>query len=397
MSVQDLTFTRVYVVDTITESVPSKSANIPVFEKTTGLLKVWDKTSQTWIESGGSGVTLVANKDALDELSGMKDGDQAITEDNGAYWVYDTSDGWTSVDIPNVSTAGVQVGNVISGQSLEGKTASEIIEAIFNPYVNPTLTGFTLNGLVSGSQLIGSTLLPDTSTGFTWNYTNGTDSLDANVTISAPSKPSNFTFNNQTTTLATKALAWPGEGAQTLPYVASNLGDSLQFRIQATYTDSRNSSKKTLTANTNNITVVQSMYFGMSDTSILAMDDDPATETAIKALASNGSTPKGPINGVALPAAQNYISTTARYIAIAVPLSYITKANASGKRLSAKVGSASGADISLTNDGVVAQAKTLSMSNTAGYSETYYVFETPAALTWGAGGTSVFLSWQAVR
>jgi hypothetical protein len=364
-----------------------------------GIFHRWNATDSVWEDVGGTG-----GAEIVDELptTDVKEGESYILKSNGGYY-YCTgfnAEGapiWSTTNMPDVGKSNVAVGNVVANQDLTGKSTAEILEAIFNPYVASSVSSLSLNGFKTGSVLLGDTILASSTSGFTWNFTNGTDALNTTASISASNKPTNYTFTNQSVTLADKASSYSGG---TTPIVASTLGDTVKFRITASYTDSRTGSSVSKTADTAAASVVQSMYWGMSSDSLLAMELDSAVETAAKALKLNATTnaATGAVNGTALPtSAKSFVATSAYYIAIAVPATYIAKAGASGKRLSASVGSATGADISLTNDGVVAKARVVEMTNAAGYKEDYYVFETPAPLTWGAGGTSMFLSWKATR
>lgn len=207
MAITELLVTKIYVVDSITASLPPAVKDRIVYEKATKKLKIYNATSKAWeaiaadnviyaanasaltaitgafdgqigidgeknqlyvwsnsawqATSGGGSITLVANKEAL---PGDADaGDIAITKDNGVLWYYDTA--WTaSADLySNEDPCTVALGGIALNTTFSAMTMKDMFDALLYKEVNPTINqpsvslaanGFTNNG----SYEVGSTV-----------------------------------------------------------------------------------------------------------------------------------------------------------------------------------------------------------------------------------------------
>lgn len=207
MAITELLVTKIYVVDSITASLPPAVKGRIVYEKATKKLKIYNATSKAWEaiaadnvvyaanasaltaitgafdgqigidgeknqlyvwfnsawqSAGGSGsITLVANKAALPDDADA--GDIAITKDNGVLWYYDTA--WTaSADLySNEDPCTVALGGIALNTTFSAMTMKDMFDALLYKEVNPTISqpsvslaanGFTNNG----SYEVGSTV-----------------------------------------------------------------------------------------------------------------------------------------------------------------------------------------------------------------------------------------------
>ena len=207
MAITELLVTKIYVVDSITSSLPPAVKDRIVYEKATKKLKIYNATSKAWEAiaadnviyaanatalaaitgafdgqigidgekfqlyvwsnsvwqaAGGSGsITLVANKAALPADADA--GDIAITKDNGVLWYYDTA--WTaSADLySNEDPCTVALGGIALNTTFSEMTMKDMFDALLYKEVNPTINqpsvslaanGFTNNG----SYEVGSTV-----------------------------------------------------------------------------------------------------------------------------------------------------------------------------------------------------------------------------------------------
>lgn len=207
MAITELLVTKIYVVDSITSSLPPAVKDRIVYEKATKKLKIYNATSKAWEaiaadnvvyaanataltaitgafdgqigidgeksqlyvwansawqSAGGSGsITLVANKAALPVEADA--GDIAITKDNGVLWYYDTA--WTaSADLySNEDPCTVALGGIALNTTFSEMTMKDMFDALLYKEVNPTINqpsvslaanGFTNNG----SYEVGSTV-----------------------------------------------------------------------------------------------------------------------------------------------------------------------------------------------------------------------------------------------
>lgn len=207
MAITELLVTKIYVVDSITSSLPPAVKDRIVYEKATKKLKIYNATSKAWEAiaadnviyaanatalaaitgafdgqigidgekfqlyvwsnsawqaAGGSGsITLVANKAALPVDADA--GDIAITKDNGVLWYYDTA--WTaSADLySNEDPCTVALGGIALNTTFSEMTMKDMFDALLYKEVNPTINqpsvslaanGFTNNG----SYEVGSTV-----------------------------------------------------------------------------------------------------------------------------------------------------------------------------------------------------------------------------------------------
>lgn len=199
MAITELLVTKIYVVDSITASLPPAVKDRIVYEKATKKLKIYNATSSAWEAiaadnviyaanasaltaitgafdgqigidgeknqlyvwsnsawqaTGGSGsITLVANKAALPDEADA--GDIAITQDNGVLWYYDTA--WTaSADLySNEDPCTVALGGIALNTTFSEMTMKDMFDALLYKEVNPTISqpsvslaanGFTNNG-----------------------------------------------------------------------------------------------------------------------------------------------------------------------------------------------------------------------------------------------------------
>jgi hypothetical protein len=199
MAITELLVTKIYVVDSITASLPPAAKDRIVYEKTTKKLKIYNATSSAWeaiaadnviyaanasaltaitgafdgqigidgeknqlyvwsnsawqATSGGGSITLVANKEALPADADA--GDIAITKDNGVLWYYDTA--WTaSADLySNEDPCTVALGGIALNTTFSAMTMKDMFDALLYKEVNPTINqpsvslaanGFTNNG-----------------------------------------------------------------------------------------------------------------------------------------------------------------------------------------------------------------------------------------------------------
>lgn len=207
MAITELLVTKIYVVDSITSSLPPAVKDRIVYEKATKKLKIYNATSTTWEAiaadnviyaanatalaaitgafdgqigidgekfqlyvwsnsawqaAGGSGsITLVANKAALPADADA--GDIAITKDNGVLWYYDTA--WTaSADLySNEDPCTVALGGIALNTTFSEMTMKDMFDALLYKEVNPTITqpsvSLTANGFTNnGSYEVGSTV-----------------------------------------------------------------------------------------------------------------------------------------------------------------------------------------------------------------------------------------------
>lgn len=207
MAITELLVTKIYVVDSITASLPPAVKDRIVYEKATKKLKIYNATSSAWeaiaadnvvyaanasaltaitgafdgqigidgeklqlyvwsnsawqSASGGGSITLVANKAALPDDADA--GDIAITQDNGVLWYYDTA--WTaSADLySNEDPCTVALGGIALNTTFSEMTMKDMFDALLYKEVNPTISqpsvslaanGFTNNG----SYEVGSTV-----------------------------------------------------------------------------------------------------------------------------------------------------------------------------------------------------------------------------------------------
>ena len=207
MAITELLVTKIYVVDSITSSLPPAVKDRIVYEKATKKLKIYNATSKAWEAiaadnviyaanatalaaitgafdgqigidgekfqlyvwsnsawqaAGGSGsITLVANKAALPADADA--GDIAITKDNGVLWYYDTA--WTaSADLySNEDPCTVALGGIALNTTFSEMTMKDMFDALLYKEVNPTITqpsvSLTANGFTNnGSYEVGSTV-----------------------------------------------------------------------------------------------------------------------------------------------------------------------------------------------------------------------------------------------
>lgn len=206
MAITELLVTKIYVVDSITASLPPAVKDRIVYEKATKKLKIYNATSSAWEaiaadnvvyaanasaltaitgafdgqigidgeknqlyvwsnsawqSAGGGSITLVANKAALPDDADA--GDIAITKDNGVLWYYDTA--WTaSADLySNEDPCTVALGGIALNTTFSAMTMKDMFDALLYKEVNPTISqpsvslaanGFTNNG----SYEVGSTV-----------------------------------------------------------------------------------------------------------------------------------------------------------------------------------------------------------------------------------------------
>ena len=207
MAITELLVTKIYVVDSITSSLPPAVKDRIVYEKATKKLKIYNATSKAWEAiaadnviyaanatalaaitgafdgqigidgekfqlyvwsnsawqaAGGSGsITLVANKAALPADADA--GDIAITKDNGVLWYYDTA--WTaSADLySNEDPCTVALGGIALNTTFSEMTMKDMFDALLYKEVNPTINqpsvSLTANGFNNnGSYEVGSTV-----------------------------------------------------------------------------------------------------------------------------------------------------------------------------------------------------------------------------------------------
>lgn len=206
MAITELLVTKIYVVDSITSSLPPAVKDRIVYEKATKKLKIYNATSKAWEAiaadnviyaanatalaaitgafdgqigidgekfqlyvwsnsawqaAGGGSITLVANKAALPADADA--GDVAITQDNGVLWYYDTA--WTaSADLySNEDPCTVALGGIALNTTFSEMTMKDMFDALLYKEVNPTITqpsvSLTANGFTNnGSYEVGSTV-----------------------------------------------------------------------------------------------------------------------------------------------------------------------------------------------------------------------------------------------
>ena len=196
--------TKIFVVDTITDSVPQKVKGSIAYEISTKKLKIylnsaWEDVSNSgviyadteenlllitgeyvgqlaiiadgtlyswlsdsWVPVGGSGsISLVDSSDALPEDA--KAGDVAIATDTNILWYRNDTEWVSTQEKINIPEVYVSVGNITAGVSLENKTNQEMWELLLTKEINPTIAqpsvSFSMSGASNNSlQEIGATL-----------------------------------------------------------------------------------------------------------------------------------------------------------------------------------------------------------------------------------------------
>ena len=191
-NIVELLSTKIFIVDTITDDIPSKSDGKIVYEKSSKLLKIYDKSTTSWktvvekavlfaqddnslpsgefegqlcvsasnrlyafidsawVAVGGGGISIVANAEALPDEA--KAGDAAITSDNNVLYYYSGTK-WTStkelITIPYVYNS---LGDFKAGDAIDKKTNQEMWEKLLTKEINPTITQPTASFSMSGAS-----------------------------------------------------------------------------------------------------------------------------------------------------------------------------------------------------------------------------------------------------
>lgn len=204
MAITELLVTKIYVVDSITASLPPAVKDRIVYEKATKKLKIYNATSKAWEaiaadnvvyaanasaltaitgafdgqigidgeknqlyvwsnsawqSAGGSGsITLVANKEALPDDADA--GDIAIVKAENVLYYYDGA-AWVSTEPKvNIDEVYVAAGNISVGSKLENLTLQEFAERLLTKEINPAVTqpsaSIAISGLAAGLQEIGT-------------------------------------------------------------------------------------------------------------------------------------------------------------------------------------------------------------------------------------------------
>ena len=201
MAITELLVTKIYVVDSITSSLPPAVKDRIVYEKATKKLKIYNVTSKAWeaiaadnvvyaanatalaaitgafdgqigidgekfqlyiwsnsawAAVGGSGsITLVADKASLPAVADSDEGDVAITKDsnvlyyfNGTAWV-STQELITLADKTSVTVGGLNAGTEVSGMTNQELWEAVLLKELFPTLTNPSTT-FAFNAGSSG-------------------------------------------------------------------------------------------------------------------------------------------------------------------------------------------------------------------------------------------------------
>ena len=246
--------TKIFVVDTITDSVPQKVKGSIAYEISTKKLKIylnsaWEDVSNSgviyadteenlllitgeyvgqlaiiadgtlyswlsdsWVPVGGSGsISLVDSSDALPEDA--KAGDVAIATDTNILWYRNDTEWVSTQEKINIPEVYVSVGNITAGVSLENKTNQEMWELLLTKEINPTIAqpsvSFSMSGASNNSlQEIGATLNLTFNTTFNQGkVTNAWGSNDVqSSTYSGLPNAYSFTGTGLTSSVSSTAL-----------------------------------------------------------------------------------------------------------------------------------------------------------------------------------------------
>ena len=206
--IQEILTTKIFVVDSISSTLPPSAKDRICYEKNTKKLKIYDSTQMTWVDlqsdavifaenfaaleditgsfngqigidgennqlyiwstntwvavGGGSGsITLVANKEALP--SDAEAGDIAVAQDKNIIYYYSGSEWISTQEKINIDYVYVSSGNITAGMTIENKTNQEMWELLLTKEINPNITqpslSFTMSGASNNSlQEIGAQL-----------------------------------------------------------------------------------------------------------------------------------------------------------------------------------------------------------------------------------------------
>lgn len=204
MAITELLVTKIYVVDSITSSLPPAVKDRIVYEKATKKLKIYNATSKAWEAIAADNVIYAANATALAAITGAFDGqigidgekfqlyvwsnsawqaaggsgtitlvvdkanlptdpdagDIAVVKAENALYYYDGS-AWISTESKvNIDEVYVAAGNIAVGSKLENLTLQEFAERLLTKEINPVVTqpsaSITISGLAAGLQEIGA-------------------------------------------------------------------------------------------------------------------------------------------------------------------------------------------------------------------------------------------------
>lgn len=208
--IQELLTTKIFVVDSITASMPPSVRDRICYDKSTKKLKIYNATTSVWeaiasdsvvyaanltalnaitgsfngqigvdgeelqlyvwidsawVEVGGSGsITLVASQSALPAVGDSDEGDVAITKDSNVLYYFNGTAWISTKELITLSDAtSVTVGGLTAGTTVSGMTNQELWEAVLLKELFPTLTNpsttFSFNAGSSGVlKEIGSTI-----------------------------------------------------------------------------------------------------------------------------------------------------------------------------------------------------------------------------------------------
>lgn len=217
--IQEILTTKIFVVDSISNTLPPSAKDRICYEKNTKKLKIYDSAQKTWVDLqsdavifaenfaaleditgsfngqigidgennqlyiwstntwvavGGSGsIILVANKEALP--ADAEAGDIAVTQDKNIIYYYSGSEWISTQEKINIDYVYVSSGNITAGMTIENKTNQEMWELLLTKEINPSITqpslAFTMSGASNNSlQEIGAQL----NLTFTASFNRGT-------------------------------------------------------------------------------------------------------------------------------------------------------------------------------------------------------------------------------
>lgn len=146
--ITELPSTRVYLVDTISSNLPPVDDGRMVYEKSTGLLKIYDKTSSNWKLVTEKQVVFADTKTALDDITGSNGQLGVVKEGPELYAWIDTEwqlAGGKEELYSNSTPMPQQLGGYDEGTTFENRTMQQMWDGLLYPTLYPSLSNPSSN------------------------------------------------------------------------------------------------------------------------------------------------------------------------------------------------------------------------------------------------------------